>query len=548
VGARLGVGALAAGSLLQLAAGFALAAESGRAFYFVDAESSAGLIAPPWCGRDDKPHIMESNGTGLGLLDYDGDGDLDLYLVNGWRLEGETIAERGRDVLYRNEADGTFRDVTDQAGLGCDEWGSGVATGDVDGDGLVDLMITNFGPDVLYRNRGDGSFEVVPDGPSVEGWSTGAVLFDADGDGDEDVYVGAYLECTLEEVLTEKPRLDWEGLKVMLGPFGLEGLANHYFENLGGLEFRDATATAGLEDPGLYYTFGVMALDLDGDLDLDLYAANDSNPNYLYRNDGQGVFEEVGLWSGAALDGMGNAQAGMGLAAGDLESDGLIDVLVTNFQRDVSTLYRNLGDFIFEDVTRSFNVGQPTYTLLSWGVTLSDLDHDGDLDVFVANGHIYPQADLVADRLGHGFRQPNLLLTNQGGSMVDVSAEAGPGLAVVETSHGLSVGDIDFDGDLDLVVSNVDAPPTLLRNDSEALGSWLLVDAPQALRVEATAGKYRLVRHRVIGGSFMSENDRRYHFGIGSAERIERLVLHWPDGSRREMRQLPANRVLRVLR
>ncbi len=514
---------------------------------FVDIAAQAGVTAPTWCGRDDKPHILESNGTGLGWVDYDRDGDLDLYLVNGWRLDGSEIAERGRDVLYRNDGEGQFVDVTERSGLGQDGWGSGVSTGDIDGDGWVDLFVTNFGPDVLYRNRGDGTFERVDQPPSIDGWSAGAVFFDADGDGDEDLYVTAYIDCSLEEVLAAEPTLDWEGLKVMLGPFGLEGKANRYFVNQGDGTFEDATEKAGLEDVGLYYTFGVLAIDLDGDLDLDIYAANDSNPNYVYKNNGDGTFQEVGLWSGAALDAMGAAQAGMGLAAGDLESDGNADIFVTNFQKDFSTLYRNLGDFIFEDVTQAFQIGQPTFSLLSWGTTLSDFDHDGDLDLFIANGHIYPQADDVPETSG-GFKQPNLLLLNEGAVFVDVSSQAGPGLAVEQVSHGLAVGDMDFDGDLDLAISNVDAPPTLLRNDSEDLGNWLLVDSPDAVRVDLTAGKQHLVRHLVKGGSFLSVNDPRHHFGLGDETRIDQLELVWPDGSRRILRGPPSNHTLSVAR
>jgi hypothetical protein len=517
----------------------ALAAASSPP-YFVDIAAEAGVVAPTWCGREDKPHIMESNGTGLGLFDYDSDGDLDLYLVNGWRLEGAEVVERGRDVLYRNEGNGRFLDVTAMAGLGSDAWGSGMATGDANGDGRVDLFVTNFGTDVLYLNRGDGTFAQHPQSPNLEGWSAGAIFFDADGDGDEDLYIGGYIDCTLEEVLAEKPRLVWEGLNVMLGPFGLEGLGNKYFRNQGDGRFEEATVEAGLEDVGLFYTFGILAADLDADLDLDIYAANDSNPNYLYRNDG-GLFQEVGLWSGAALDEMGNAQAGMGLAAGDIESDGLVDLLVTNFQQDMSTLYRNLGDMIFEDVTRSVQLGGPTFSMLSWGTTLSDFDQDGDLDIFVANGHIYPQADLVADKVGGGFRQRNLLL-------LDETAQAGPGLAVEEVSHGLAVGDIDLDGDLDLAISNVDEPPTLLRNDTEALGSYLLVDAAHAVRGEARVGDHRWIRHLVIGGSFLSVSDPRFHFGLGDADKLEDLTLVWPDGYRRRLLDLPVNVTLKIAR
>ncbi len=541
--------ALAVFALLSGAVEVTQARERGdsRPLEFVDIAASAGLSVPTWCGRPEKPHILESNGTGIGLFDFDHDGDLDLYLVNGWLLDGASIVERGRDVLYRNDGGGFFVDVTEAAGLGSDAWGSGMAAGDVNNDGWIDLYITNFGTDQLYRNRGDGTFEAVADGPSLEGWSAGAVLFDADGDGDEDLFVGGYIDCTLDEVLNAEPTLDWEGLKVMKGPFGLEGLANKYFENLGQGEFAEATAAAGLEDSGLFYTFGIMALDLDGDLDLDIYAANDSNPNYVYSNDGEGSFQEVGLWSGAALDAMGNAQAGMGLAAADLESDGLVDIFVTNFQKDASTLYRNLGDFMFEDVTRTLRIGEPTFSRLSWGASLADFDHDRDLDLFVANGHIYPQADLVPEISG-GFGQRNLLLRNIDGVYVDQSDSSGSGLTIKQVSHGLAVGDIDFDGDLDLAVSNIDAPATLLRNESSELGSWLIVDQGEALKVEAKAGGESLVRHRVIGGSFLSVSDPRHHFGLGDLEFVESLRLTWPDGSSRIFNHVPANRVIVIPR
>jgi len=502
-------------------------------------------VAPIWCGRPEKPHILESGGSGLALFDPDEDGDLDLFLVNGWRLEGASVVERGRDILYANRGDGTFVDETEHSGLGDEGWGAGVEVGDADGDGHADVFVTNFGPDALYLNRGGGSFAPAPSPPGIDGWSAGAALFDAERDGDLDLFVAGYIACTLEEVLAAQATLDWKGQKVMLGPFGLEGEADRYFVNDGRGGFRDATAESGLADVGLYYGFGVLALDLDDDLDLDLYVANDSNPNYLYRNDGAGHFQEMGLWSGAALDKGGLAQAGMGLAAGDVDLDGRVDLFVTNFAQDAATLYLDLGNCLFEDASIRYGVKDPTYKPLKWGTVLEDLDLDGRLDLFVACGHIYPEADLFRDEL-IGYRQPNLVLLGSEGKFVDVSARAGPGLEVVQSGRGAAAGDIDGDGDVDLAVSNIDAPPTLLRNDSARRGAWLLVEAEGAVRVELRLGERKLARRAVHGGSFCSVSDRRFHFGLGPVERVDQLDALWPDGTRTTLRDVAVDRIVRV--
>jgi hypothetical protein len=291
----------------------------------------------------------------------------------------------------------------------------------------------------------------------------------------------------------------------------------------------------------------VVALDLDGDGDIDLYVSNDSNPNYLYRNDGKGHFEEIGLWSGAALDQNGAAQAGMGIATGDVDGNGLIDLFVTNFAEDASTLYLNRGKCLFSDETRRYGLFEPTYAPLSWGTVLEDFDLDGHLDLFIANGHIFPQADQPPET-GARYRQQNLLFAGEDAHFVDVSREAGPGLAVVESSRGVAAGDIDGDGDIDLVISNIDAPPTLLRNDSPHRGSWLLVDAPGALRVTVECGGRRRVRDAVRGGSYLSVSDTRFHFGLGPVARVDRLTVLWPGGKETVLRDVQTNRVVRVRR
>jgi len=407
-----------------------------------------------------------------------------------------------------------------------------------------DLFVTNFGADVLYRNVG-GRFEVVDSDAGIDGWSSSSVFFDGDGDGDEDLFVTGYIETTLDEVLQAKVGLRWKNTEVMRGPFGFEGLANRYFVNDGSGHFSDATAAAGLVDVGLFYSFGVVATDLDADGLVDLYVANDSNPNYLYRNLGGGQFEEVGLWSGAALDHRGLAQAGMGIAAADYDADGLPDLFVTNFADDTCTLYRNLGRMAFEDVSAAVGLVEPTFGPLSWGTVFADFDLDGDLDLFVANGHIYPQADSVQDS-NTSFAQTNHIFEQADGVFREVSAAAGPGLAVSESSRGVAVGDIDNDGDLDLVIANMDAPPTVLRNESARLGEWLIVDAPGAVAVEVTADGSTWRRQRVGGGSYASASDGRFHFGLGRLTGEVDLRVIWPDGSATELGGVAPGQIITV--
>ena len=531
--------------LLVGSAGAALAT-APAAIRFVDASADAGVTVVTWHGRADKPHLLESGGAGIALLDYDVDGDLDLYVVNGWRLDGAEVVERGANALYRNNGDGTFVDVTEAAGVGDRGWGTAVTVGDIDGDGDSDLFVTNFGPDVLYRNVGE-RFEVVESGAGIDGWSSSSVFFDGDGDGDEDLFVTGYIETSLDDVLQAKVGLRWKNTEVMRGPFGFEGLANRYFVNDGSGHFSDATEAAGFDDVGLFYSFGVVATDLDADGLVDLYVANDSNPNYLYRNLGSGQFEEVGLWSGAALDHRGLAQAGMGIASADYDDDGLPDLFVTNFADDTCTLYRNLGRMAFEDVSASAGMVEPTFGPLSWGTVFADFDLDGDLDLFVANGHIYPQADAVAGA-GTSFAQTNHVLEQADGAFRDVSAAAGPGLAVRESSRGVAVGDIDNDGDLDLVIANMDAAPTVLRNESDRLGEWLIVDAPGAVAVEVTAGGRTWRHDRVRGGSYASASDSRFHFGLGPVAGPVDLRVVWADGDETELGGLAPGKIVPVTR
>ena len=331
-------------------------------FRFVNVASEAGLTRVLLAGRPGKDHLLDSAGAGAAFLDYDRDGRLDLYVPNGWRLEGARVVERGKSALYRGLPGGTFEDVTDEARVGGEgQWTAGVFAVDYDADGWTDLFVTAFGSNLLYRNLGNGRFENVAARVGLEspGWNTGAAFFDAEGDGDLDVYIAAYIDTPLQEVLEAKRTLSWKGLEmVAFGPFGLKGAPDRFFRNEGG-RFVDATAAAGLADRALGFGFAVRALDFDDDGDVDLYVANDSDANYLYRNEGNGTFKEIGTWAGCALDEKGAAQASMGVAAGDVTGDGRPDIFTTNFAEDFSTLYEGRPGGMFEDVSGPSGIGAP---------------------------------------------------------------------------------------------------------------------------------------------------------------------------------------------
>jgi hypothetical protein len=344
------------------------AAEEPR-FRLVDVAAKAGITRELLAGRPDKDHLLDSAGAGAAFLDFDKDGRLDVYLVNGWRLEGSRVVDKGRNALYRGKPDGTFEDVTDAAGAGGEgQWAQGVAVADYDSDGWPDMLVTAFGRNVLYRNLGNGRFQDVAKdvGLDAPGWNTGAAFFDADADGDLDVYVASYIDVTLEQVLAARPSLSWRGLEtVAFGPFGLKGAPDRFFRNEGGKRFVDATIAAGMEDKATGFGFAVRAADLTGDGLPDVYVANDSDPNYLYRNEGGGLFKEIATWSGSALDENGAAQASMGVAVADVDGDGIPDIFTTNFSEDFSTLYHGLGGGMFEDVSKASGVGAATFKPLS---------------------------------------------------------------------------------------------------------------------------------------------------------------------------------------
>jgi hypothetical protein len=492
-------------------------------------------------GSPEKTSILDVPSGGVALFDFDNDGWLDIYLVNGSTRAALRRAEPApRAALFRNNHDFTFTDVTGRAGVGNDRWGFGVAAGDFDNDGWTDLYVTNHGPNRLYRNNHDGTFTDVAERMSVTaaGWSTGASFGDYDRDGRLDLFVAGYVDVDPERPpLSVIPCL-YRGEPVMCGPRGLQGARDWLFHNEGD-RFVDVTVRAGVQDAAGYYGFATAWVDVDDDGHVDLLVVNDSTPNYLYRNTGKGSFEEIGFPSAFAVNEDGREQAGMGLAVGDYDNDGRIDTYLTNFSDDFNTLRRNLGDAMFDDVTSRFGLRQPTLPFLGWGTGFIDYDNDGWLDLFVANGHVYPQVD----RFDWGMtwaQRPLLFRNHDGKRFAEVPAATGSGLALPLPARGAAFADLDNDGRIDVVMNNHDRQPTLLRNVARA-GHWISIaltgapgiprDAIGAVVMLEAAGQ-RMRRDIISGASYCSQSDLRAHFGLGQITKVDRVVVRWPDGAR----------------
>lgn len=519
---------------------------------FLNSTDKAKLAVVTYSGGRDKNHILESTGNGVLALDYDLDGDQDLYFVNAYWLPEPGKTEPHANVLYRNNGDGTFTDVTEKAGVGAAVYGHGGCVGDVDADGLPDMYITAYGPNILYRNNGDGTFTDITESAGVGDprWSIGATFFDADRDGDHDLYIANYLTASWEEVHTARRTRRWRGMvEVLDGPKGLRGSRNTYYRNNGDGTFTDLTEKAGFLPGAEYYSMGVMSFDYDNDGDIDVYVAGDSSPNCLYRNRGDGTFEEVGTQTGCAYTADGTTQGSMGVGFGDYDGDGWMDILVTNFANDYYTLYKNLNGQLFIDVSFATGLAVPTFVPLGWVALFFDPDHDRDLDLFFSNGHIYPQVD-NDPALHETYRQKNQLFLNEGGKFREVTDQAGNAFAVVESSRGGACADFDNDGDLDIVVSNQDAKPTYMENRTEGAGHWVVIGvadtkgSPLALgaRIEVRTSGTVQMREVSSGGSYASQNDLRAHFGLGDAAVVERLTIRWPDGTQEVHENLAADR------
>ncbi|HEV8703166.1 MAG TPA: CRTAC1 family protein [Candidatus Polarisedimenticolia bacterium] len=511
---------------------------------FVNTAREAGLVLNNVSGEIKKLTIDETVGNGVCLYDVDGDDRIDVFIPNGSRKRPFPAGEAPRSALYRNRGDGTFEDVTERAGVASrGYWAQGCAFGDYDDDGRPDLFLTGFGRYILYRNLGDGKFQDVTrsSGLGGRGWSTGAAFGDYEGDGRLDLYVSHYVDFDPAGPPLPLPgslrNCFYKGTPVICGPGGLKKSIGRLFHNEGGGKFRDVTRQAGLVTEPSGYGLGAVWTDLDLDGDLDLYVANDSTPSWLYRNDGRGRFTEIGAMAGAAYSEDGRAQSGMGVASGDYDNDGWFDLMVTNFSHDYSTLRHNDGSLQFTDVSMFSGVGVATLPYLGWGTGFPDYDNDGRADLFIANGHVFPGID--EKRLGTTWKQPNQLFHNEGGGRFqEVTSQAGPGFQELHSARGAAFGDLDDDGDIDIVVNNIDEPPSLLRNDGGNASRWIgfrLAGAPRnrgavGARVTVVAGSLRQVKEIQAGSSHNSSNDPRLLFGLGTAPSVDRIEVRWPGG------------------
>lgn len=505
-------------------------------------------------GTAQKDYIFDAPSGGVALFDYDGDELLDVFLLNGSTMPAlQGKEEPPRAALYRNLGGWKFEDVTAKGGVANERWGMGVAVADYDNDGRPDLFVSNFGVSRLYHNNGDGTFTDVADKLNVarKGWSTGATWGDYDGDGRLDLFVPGYVDIDFDKLpsrpsdagprATGQHLCQFRGVAVMCGPRGLTGEGDTLYRQKPDGTFEDVSKKAGVDDPQRYYGFTSSFVHVNDDNLLDLVVVNDSTPNQLYINKGDGTFEETGYPSGVALNENGREQAGMGLAVGDYDNDGRVDFHITNFSDDSNVLYHNDGEGNFTDVTFQTGLGEPSIPFLGWGTSFLDYDNDGWSDLIVANGHVYPAVD--NHQWGTSYAQQTLLFRNlMNGRFERVGAAPGSGLARALTARGLAVGDLDGDGRQDVVMNNMDSGPAVLRNVAARTGHWLSIrlvgDASSKIvrdaigaRVYVITGKVRQRRDVVSGNSYASQNDLAVHFGLGSATKVDKLEIKWPDGS-----------------
>jgi hypothetical protein len=517
---------------------------------FADVTAKAGISFVHKSGASSEKYMVETFGSGVAWIDYDNDGFPDLYFVNG--------APGTANALYHNNKDGTFTEVTARAGVAADSganaksYKTGVAVGDYDNDGSLDVYVTALGPNILFRNNGDGTFRDVTAaagvaGPSSE-WSTSTGFFDYDRDGRLDLFVVNYLDYRLDDNLYCGLRK--EGYRMYCHPTQFDGMADRLYHNNGDGTFTDVSKKAGVANPagkGL----GVTFCDFDRDGDTDIYVANDTVRNFLYRNNGDGTFTDVAYAAGVGFDSNGKPQAGMGVDCADYDGNGFPDIFVTNFSEELNALYQNRGDGTFEDVSANVGMGS-AFLPLGFGTKMFDFDNDGDLDIHITNGHVIDNVKLFQPNLT--YPQKDLLFENIGGKFRDISAQAGPALQALRVGRGLASADFDNDGHLDVVISSLGQRPALLRNLGTRAGNWLMIRAKgtksngfglgATVRLQTSEGMQ--VREINNVASYLSSNDTRVHFGLGQAKIVQQIEILWPSGARQVLKDVAVNQILVV--
>jgi hypothetical protein len=535
----------------------AVASAPGRVPELVDITASTQIhfehLASP-----EQRYIVESMGGGVALLDYDGDGWLDIYFTNGPSVAMALEGKKARSALYRNNHDGTFSDVAARAGVEYPCWAMGVAAGDYNNDGHPDLVVSCFGGVVLYRNNGDGTFTDVTKQAGLDkdtGWATGVTFGDYDGDGKVDLFVPHYVDFDLKDLPTfgSRKTCQYHEVPVQCGPRGLKGYPDTLFHNNGDGTFTEVARSAGVDDAKRFFGLGAVWSDFDNDGKIDLFVGNDGEPNYLYHNEGAGHFREVGYDAGIAVSDDGIEQANMGLALGDYMHTGHMSIAITHFSDEYAVLYRNDGNLSFSEVSHAAGIARPTERFVGWGDAFVDLDNSGWLDLVLVNGHVYPQVDNAA--VGTAYREPKLVFQNQrNGTFKDVSARIGTVVTTPQVSRGMAVGDLFNRGRLDLVIENLTGSPMILETQPDSSNHWISVALEggssnrMALnaRVFVTTGGVRQMDEVRSGGSYLSQSDTRLHFGLGSASRVDKLEIRWPDGSSQVFQDVAADRFYQI--
>jgi enediyne biosynthesis protein E4 len=514
---------------------------SARVPQLVDITSSTGIRFEHLASPEQK-YIVESMSGGVALIDYDGDGWLDIYFTNAPNVAMALAGKKARSALYHNNHDGTFTDVTEKAGVGYPCWAMGAAVGDYNNDRRPDIVVSCFGGVVLYRNNGDGTFTDVTKAAGLDkdtGWATGVTFGDYDGDGNSDLFVPHYVDYDMHDLplFGSRKTCQYHDIAVQCGPRGLKGYPDTLFHNNGDGTFTEVAKDAGVDDAKRFFGLGAVWSDFDNDGKLDLFVANDGEPNYLYHNEGNGRFKEMGYDAGIAVSEDGVEQANMGLALGDYMHTGRMSVAVTHFSDEYATLYRNEGAMNFSDVSHAAGIARATVPFVGWGDAFVDLDNSGWLDLILVNGHVYPQVDDA--KTGTVYKEPKLVFQNQqDGTFKDVSAEAGAALRVPQVSRGLAVGDLFNRGRLDIVVENLTGVPMILEAKSQPTNHWVSFDLEGSpanrlalnARVFVTTKKFQQMGEVRSGGSYLSQNDLRLHFGLGDAARIDKVEVRWPNG------------------